>query len=52
MFGSPFDKGTFEENFGKVLEQLDGTSEADYVSFFFERSPSDPSHLVYTDKDS
>jgi len=42
LFGTAFDKETFHEMFGKVLEQLDGASEADYVDFFFRRSPVEP----------
>lgn len=43
LFGTAFEKATFCEMFRTVLEQLDGASEADYVDFFFKRSPVEPS---------
>lgn len=43
LFGTPFDKRSFAEMFGPVLEQLDGSSASDYIDFYFTRSPVDPS---------
>jgi hypothetical protein len=43
LLDTPFSKETFTDMFKKILEQLDGASEADYVDFFFKRSPVEPS---------
>ncbi len=51
LFDTVFSKEIFVDMFRVVLEQLDGTSAADYVDFFFERSPVESSTLVFTGDD-
>lgn len=45
-------KAQFAQEFGPLLDLLDGETMSDYVDFFFERDTLDRTRLRFTDTDS
>ena len=52
LFGTAFAKNSFGEMFSPVVRLLDGTTESDYISFFFIRDCMNSSNLVFCDNDA
>ena len=52
LTGVMLHRDTFEELYGKVLTQLDGSTMSDYFDFFFAPDRINPSHWVFRDVDA
>jgi len=52
LTGTLLPRELFEDSYGQVLRQLDGTTMSDYFSFFFCEDPTHAGHWIFRDEDA